>query len=103
MSHFKNKFDFPLNKIYDNYLEIKEKGREGVSVIHPALKNGLIISVHLYVENVDAIHKQAVENGAIVYFEPEDMPYNDRQSGIIDPSGNYWWISKRLKQADYEV
>ena len=88
MSHFKNKFDFPLNKIYDNYLEIKEKE--------------LIISVHLYVENVDAIHKQAIENGAIVYFEPEDMPYNDRQSGIIDPSGNYWWISKRLKQADYE-
>ena len=59
-------------------------------------------ALYLYVENVDAMHKQAVENGAIVDFEPEDMPYNDRQSGIIDPSGNYWWISKRLKQTGYE-
>ncbi len=59
-------------------------------------------ALYLYVENVDVVHKQAVEHGATVEFEPEDMPYNDRQSGIIDPSGNYWWISKRLKQMGYE-
>lgn len=27
-----------------------------------------------------------------VEFEPADMDYQDRQSGIIDPGGNYWWI-----------
>lgn len=56
---------------------------------------------YLYVDDVDKIHQRAVEFGAKVEFEPEDMPYEDRQSGIIDPSGNYWWISKRLVQKGY--
>jgi len=56
---------------------------------------------YLYVDNVDEIHKRAVEYGARVEFEPADMDYEDRQSGIIDPSGNYWWISKRLVKKGY--
>ena len=56
---------------------------------------------YLYVDNVDEIHKRAIENGAKQEFEPADMEYQDRQSGIIDPSGNYWWISKRLVQKEY--
>ncbi|SDF26460.1 PhnB protein [Pricia antarctica] len=57
---------------------------------------------YLYVDNVDQMHKRAVENGAKVEFEPADMDYEDRQSGIIDPSGNYWWISKRLVDKGYD-
>ncbi|MEZ4780653.1 MAG: VOC family protein [Flavobacteriaceae bacterium] len=56
---------------------------------------------YLYVDDVDEIHQRAVENGAKVEFEPEDMVYEDRQSGITDPSGNYWWISKRLVEKGY--
>lgn len=56
----------------------------------------------LYVKDVDEIHKRAVEYGAKVEFEPADMDYEDRQSGIIDPSGNYWWISKRLVEKGYD-
>ncbi len=58
-------------------------------------------SFYLYVNNVDEMHKRAIENGAKVEFEPADMDYQDRQSGIIDPSGNYWWISERLVNEDY--
>lgn len=58
-------------------------------------------SLYLYVNDVDKMHKRAVSFGAKVDFEPADMPYMDRQSGIIDPSGNYWWISKRLEETDY--
>ncbi|MET4080347.1 PhnB protein [Pedobacter sp. UYP30] len=56
---------------------------------------------YLYVENVDEMHKRAVDHGAKVEFEPADMDYQDRQSGVIDPSGNYWWISKRLVESGY--
>lgn len=56
---------------------------------------------YLYVDDVDEIHKRAVVNGGKVEFEPADMDYEDRQSGIIDPSGNYWWISKRLVKKGY--
>lgn len=58
-------------------------------------------SLYLFVDNVEEIHKKAIENGATSVFEAEDMPYGDRQSGIIDPSGNYWWISKRLVAKAY--
>lgn len=58
-------------------------------------------SFYLYVDNVDEIHQRAVESGAKVEFEPADMDYQDRQSGVVDPSGNYWWISKRLVNKGY--
>lgn len=63
---------------------------------------GMRTSFYLYVDDVEAIHKRAIENGAQVEFEPENMPYEDRQSGVIDPCGNYWWISKRLVEKVYQ-
>ncbi|QIY84875.1 VOC family protein [Chryseobacterium sp. NEB161] len=62
---------------------------------------GMRTALYLFVDNVDEMHQRAVENGAKVEFEPADMPYEDRQSGIIDPCGNYWWISKRLFNKGY--
>lgn len=59
-------------------------------------------SFYLYVNNVDEMHARAIKFGAKVEFEPADMDYEDRQSGVIDPSGNYWWISKRLVEEEYE-
>jgi len=56
---------------------------------------------YLYVDDVEKIHQRAIEYGAKSEFEPNDMPYGDRQSGIVDPSGNYWWISKRLTNKGY--
>lgn len=59
-------------------------------------------ALYLYVSDVDALHKRAVDHGAEVCFEPDNMPYGDRQSGIVDPCGNYWWISKRMLNKGYE-
>ncbi len=58
-------------------------------------------ALYLFVDDVDTVHKKAIANGASVVFEPADMDYGDRQSGIVDPSGNYWWISKRLVEKGY--
>lgn len=62
---------------------------------------GMRTALYLFVDDVETIHRKAVENGAKVEFEPNDMPYEDRQSGIIDPCGNYWWISKRHVKKGY--
>ncbi len=58
-------------------------------------------ALYLFVDDVEGIHKRAIENGAKLESEPDDMPYEDRQSGIIDPCGNYWWISKRQVKKGY--
>ena len=62
---------------------------------------GMRTSFYLYVADVDAAHQRALQSGAQSVLEPADMDYNDRQSGIADAWGNYWWISQRLIQADY--
>ena len=56
---------------------------------------------YLFVDDVDTVFKNAVDHGAQVEFEPADTDYGDRQGGVMDPSGNYWWISKRLKKEGY--
>lgn len=57
---------------------------------------------YVYVEDVDKTFAKALSCGATEVFGPADMPYQDRQAGIIDPSGNYWWISRRLVEEPYD-
>ena len=59
-------------------------------------------SYYVYVEDVDATFAKALANGANRWFDPQDMPYQDRQAGIIDPFGNMWAISHRLVQEGYD-
>ena len=56
-------------------------------------------SFYLYVKNVDEMCKNAIEQGGKSVFEPADQEYGDRQGGIEDPAGNYWWISTRLSES----
>lgn len=58
-------------------------------------------SLYLYVKNVDEMYKNAIDNGGKSVFEPGDQDFGDRQGGIEDPAGNYWWISSRLKEGNY--
>jgi len=62
---------------------------------------GMRTCFYFYVNAVDAIYNRAPERGASSVFPPPDMPYGDRQGGIQDPAGNYWWISERLEEKGY--
>jgi PhnB protein len=50
-------------------------------------------AIHLYVEDVDATYRRALEAGATSLMEPADQFYGDRQGGVADPVGNHWWIA----------
>ncbi len=50
-------------------------------------------SVYAYVQDVDAVFAKAETAGVEVISKPEDKPYQERQCGIKDLSGNTWWIS----------
>lgn len=56
---------------------------------------------YVYVEDVDGVLDKALAAGATMLFGAADMPYGDRQAGIADPFGNFWWISRRLVEEDY--
>ncbi len=64
--------------------------------------DGMRSSFYLFVDNVDEVYTNALDYGAKDVFGPADMQYQDRQAGIIDPAGNYWWISKRLVNEPYQ-
>lgn len=53
-------------------------------------------SVYVYVADVDAVYRRAMQLGAKSISPPEDKPYNERQAGFIDAGGNTWWVSKYL-------
>src|ERR671914_2900145 len=51
-------------------------------------------SIYVYVEDVDTAYTRAVALGAKSIAAPEDKPYNERQAGFVDASGNTWWVSR---------
>lgn len=55
---------------------------------YPAMPAGL----YLYVTDVDATYRRAVQAGGTSVEEPTDKFYGDRSAGVKDPSGNFWWI-----------
>ena len=58
-------------------------------------------SFYLYVENAEQSMRRALDAGASLVMAVADMPYDDRQGGVSDPSGNLWWISQRLVEEPY--
>jgi PhnB protein len=50
-------------------------------------------AIHLYVEDADAAYERAMRAGAISLQGPTDQPYGDREAGIKDLGGNFWYIA----------
>jgi PhnB protein len=59
-------------------------------------------SYYLYVDNADTAQKRAIAAGAVEVSPVRDQPYGDRQGGVRDMHGNYWWISQRLVEGSYD-
>ncbi len=49
--------------------------------------------IHAYVPDADGTYARAIAAGATRLYEPIDQPYGDREAGVIDAGGNYWFIS----------
>jgi PhnB protein len=59
----------------------------------PGFFGGTPVQIHLYVEDVDAVAKRAVDAGGKLEKPLEDMFYGDRGGRLTDPFGHDWWIS----------
>ena len=51
------------------------------------------VTIHLYVEDVDAVVKQAVAAGAKVTMPVADMFWGDRYGQLEDPFGHNWSVA----------
>jgi PhnB protein len=59
-------------------------------------------SYYLYVDDAHAAQQRAIAAGATEVSPVRDQSYGDRQGGVRDPHGNYWWISQRLVDGEYQ-
>lgn len=68
----------------------------------PKELGGTSVSIFMYVEDVDAAFKQAVDAGATSEMEPDDMFWGDRFCSLRDPFGHSWQIATHVEDVSPE-
>jgi PhnB protein len=63
----------------------------------PKELGGTTASVFMYVEDVDAVVKQAVDAGATITMEVADQFWGDRFGSVQDPFGHLWSIATHVE------
>ncbi|MGE8687911.1 MAG: VOC family protein [Achromobacter sp.] len=79
-------------RIGDSVLMLMDDFPEWGSLGAKALK-GTPVTLHLYVDDVDAAMKQAVAAGAQMTMPVADMFWGDRYGQVVDPFGHRWSIA----------
>jgi PhnB protein len=68
----------------------------------PKELGGTSVNIFLYVEDIDAVHKQAVDAGGTSLMEPDDMFWGDRFGSVQDPFGHTWTIATHVEDVSPE-
>jgi uncharacterized glyoxalase superfamily protein PhnB len=63
----------------------------------PKSLKGSPVTIHLYVENVDALVKQAIAAGAKITMPLADMFWGDRYAQLEDPFGHHWSVATHTR------
>jgi uncharacterized glyoxalase superfamily protein PhnB len=79
-------------RIGDSIIEFAEAG-PGWS----AMPAGL----HHYVKNSDEVYARALKAGGTSLYEPANRDYGDREAGVRDPAGNFWFIATHTAGKSY--
>lgn len=53
--------------------------------------------VHIYVQDVDATYRKAMEAGAVSVQEPVKKQDEDKRGGVKDAGGTTWWIATKVE------
>lgn len=59
-------------------------------------------SLYMYVEDTDAVYQRALQAGGVSVMERADQFYGDRNAGVKDPAGNFWWIATHIEDMSDE-
>lgn len=88
-------------QIGDSILMLSEENME-MGFKSPAALGGTGVVVHLYVEDADAVHKQATDAGAESIMPVMDMFWGDRFGKVKDPYGHEWSIATHTEDVPPE-
>ena len=68
----------------------------------PKSLKGSPVTIHLYVEDVDAFVERAVKAGAKVTMPVADMFWGDRYGKLEDPFGHHWSVATHQRDVTRE-
>ena len=88
-------------RIGDSIIMLNEEMPDWGSFGPKSLK-GSPVTIHLYVENVDAVFEQAVRAGAKVTMPLDDMFWGDRYGKLEDPFGHQWSVGTHVRDVSAE-
>ena len=63
----------------------------------PKSLKGSPVTIHLYVDNVDAFVKRAVAAGAKITMPVADQFWGDRYGKLEDPFGHHWSVATHIR------
>lgn len=89
-------------KIGDSIIMLSDIFR-GSGVKNPLEPGRSLITLHLYTRNVDELWKRAVEAGAKVEMQLDNMFWGERYGQLTDPFGHSWSLSMRTKMKPEEM
>lgn len=70
------------------------------NTLGPKSLNGSPVTIHLYVQDVEAVVKQAVAAGAKVTMPVADMFWGDRYGVLEDPFGHHWSVATHVRDVN---
>ena len=68
----------------------------------PLALKGSPVTIHLQVEDVDAVFDQAVKAGAKITMPLENMFWGDRYGRLEDPFGHQWSVATHIRDVSPE-
>jgi uncharacterized glyoxalase superfamily protein PhnB len=68
----------------------------------PQSLKGSPVTIHLYVEDVDAVVACAVDAGAKITMPVADMFWGDRYGQLEDPFGHHWSVATHIRDVSPE-
>ena len=74
----------------------------GCGAIGPKARGGSSVTIHLQVEDVDAVVERAVAAGAKITMPVDDMFWGDRYGQIEDPFGHSWAVATHVREVSPE-
>jgi PhnB protein len=89
-------------KIGDSPFMITDENPNFPAWQSPHSRGGSPVHIYLYVEDVDAVFKQAISSGATELLPVQDQFYGDRSGGVTDPFGHVWYIATHIEDVSPE-
>ena len=88
-------------KIGNSVLMLSDENPER-GYMSPASRGGSTASVMLYTDDVDAVFKRAIAEGAKQDSAPADMFWGDRMGNLTDPFGHTWAVATHKEDVSPE-